>query len=148
MRICSLLVPSREAIFSFRPSTFTDGLAPLVVAVSFVSTAKMAAPLGSPMNRTPCGPKARGPAERSSAFPCSDFWLAAQAVVASIAPTTTPARALLNCIGVPFARNCGSTSIRGVPHQYAGQPRRVNHAEHRLPTNERPRAGEPNLGPG
>jgi hypothetical protein len=45
---------------------------------------------------------------------------------------------------VPFARNCGSTSIRGVPHQYAGQPRRVNHAKGRPPTNQWTFRGEHN----
>src|ERR1700732_2401598 len=87
------------------PSTLTDGFErpALGLAVSLVSTAKIAAPLGSPIKRTPLGPNARGPADRSSTFPrCSAFGVSAAAAATVIAPRTIPAKAHLNCIERAF----------------------------------------------
>src|ERR1700726_2027893 len=86
------------------PSALTDGFErpALELAVSLVSTAKIAAPLGSPIKRTPLGPNARGPADRSSTFPrCSAFGVSAAAATV-IAPRTIPAKAHLNCIERAF----------------------------------------------
>src|SRR5277367_5058822 len=111
------------------PSTLTEGLEWPELAASLVSTAKMAAPLGSPINSTPCGPKASGPDDLSSTFPrCSDFGASAPTAVAATAPRAIPIRAFLNCIGCAFPERC-SASFRGALYQYAHQARCVNHAE-------------------
>src|SRR6187399_322785 len=66
-RIWSAEEPRWAAILSFSPGRSASEALPALA--SPVSTAKICAPKGSPMNRTPSGPKARGPADLRSALP-------------------------------------------------------------------------------
>ena len=61
------MVPSADAIFASMPWTLIEALA--TALVSPVSMATICAPAESPTNRIPLGPKARGPADLTSAFP-------------------------------------------------------------------------------
>src|SRR5580704_3771934 len=129
MRTCSGLEPSSEAMVCLMLSTLMVDLtrSPLVLPVSLVSMAKIAAPLGSPMNRIPRGPKARGPADLRSGLPgCSPFVASALRAGAIIARAVAIARVIFNCIGRSFCQGNNQDRVAAFPYEYDGRRARVN----------------------
>ena len=111
-------------------STLIDALtrSPCSGPASFVSTAKIAAPLGSPINRTPRGPKASGPADFRSGLPLSSPLVASACAADAVsAETRATTRADFSRIAASFCQGENQDRIAAFSYQYDACRAGVNH---------------------